>query len=49
MDMMLPPKDVDFKTFDGTTLRGDLYLPAGANGTSLVILTHGVRRTNCYR
>ena len=32
---------VEFKTFDGVTLRGDLYLPMKENAP-LVIMTHGV-------
>ena len=34
--------EVEFQTFDGVTLRGDLYLPEEQNAP-LVILTPGVR------
>ncbi|KAF2729388.1 alpha/beta-hydrolase [Polyplosphaeria fusca] len=35
-------RPVEFKTFDQTTLRGDLYLPAKAKQVPLVILTSGL-------
>ena len=41
VDDMADFQSVEFKTFDGVTLRGDLYLPAEPNAP-VVVLTHGV-------
>jgi hypothetical protein len=43
--MAIPREDIEFKTCDGTVLRGWLYPQAGKS--PCVIMTHGVRETKC--
>ena len=45
---MAPYQEVEFQTYDGVTLRGDLYLPEKPNAP-LVILTHGVSTRELFQ
>jgi predicted acyl esterase len=47
---MMSRKRVGFRTVDGVTLRGDLYMPEGISGAApIVVMTQGVRNKNYYR
>lgn len=40
---MATSKRVEFRTVDGVTLRGDLYMPNKNNKVPIVVMTQGVR------